>query len=157
MFLMCIPLIQPQVVLKNLILFQIMKKAGFVNLQKVLANYGPQVKSGLLCIFVKKVSWEHKSVHSPLCCFHTIMADLSSYNWDHVNYGLSNIYNINGLSKIFTLCPFTKEKVCQLLTYTDNNFMTSRMKNICGKKHTQVEVPYKTHPFLLLGSPVTWC
>lgn len=61
MFLMCIPLIQPKVVLKNLILFQIMKKVGFVNLYKVLANYGPQDKSGLLSIFVKKVLWEHKS------------------------------------------------------------------------------------------------
>lgn len=49
-----------------------MKKVSFVNLQKVLANYGPQVKSGLLCIFVKKVLWEHKS-----CSFASVL--LSHY------------------------------------------------------------------------------
>ena len=48
-----------------------MKKVGFVNLQKVLANYGPQDKSGLLCIFVKKVLWAHKA-----CSFAYVLLSL---------------------------------------------------------------------------------
>lgn len=59
-----------------------MKKVGFVNLWKGLVNYGPQANSGLLCI--KKVSWEHKPCHLVTGCSHTITAELSSCNRDHM-------------------------------------------------------------------------